>query len=817
MGYPPLSLQLGTAHTRTQVVVSATDAQLGEQTVQELNPSPLGPSCVDRITRVKYQATTLADLDSELDAKLDPELDAKLEVAPEPAHELVSELTPEFDHERGSELEWPEDTELSETLGARPPGIAPQWSPTVTRMMLALSRVSSGVPFHAMGDATPHDPSRHEMGTSLALVCHGRVLEVGLFGDQASFQAIAKVLYRVPSLEELDTAASLDALGESLNVLVGRIKKFLLDYGPPASPGSSVPVFYSGALCRRYGGYAKIPISSQRLSADGVAGEVYLTRTERTPANILAECLFLLESGEPDLMPQAQLLLHELGELPLDLPTESLQALDECRLLIQALLESEEEDTIDKVVEIVDAITSLWQKHGEETSDHGAVYTELGPEELVELPNKSPEKERVLARLDEMEFHALQVGTVVEGALGQDDTAWMSEAHAEFSRLAASAAAPSLNSIERIANLSAAMLGALEAGTRQPTDDDVQALCVSAAIVRTQLSRFRRAMTRECVALRLPEMAVHCDDLASATGSSPIAWRTRPRDLRRQAWLRGGREADVLDIRADQASRIRDLGRGLGILARDFPSDSPAFVAAWARIRAELHEISTDINKCPLESLFLHLAGFAREFGRSRGAVVHVTTDGGEQRVASVIADCGTGPLTQLVRAMIEHGGTPSAGNNNGGAPQHRTLEIRLSAVVNRDEVRIRLSSNARPLDAAQLFVRMEETDHADRSKTRSQQCLEALLDVTHPAITASATSPLERRGGLNGLDTGLQPLNGILSLVLNREKEAIFEIVLPSLQEPLVAPGALTGDLAAVFECEGCDGEDMLNELGLF
>ncbi|GAB4289758.1 MAG: chemotaxis protein CheA [Coriobacteriia bacterium] len=201
-------------------------------------------------------------------------------------------------------------------------------------------------------------------------------------------------------------------------------------------------------------------------------------------------------------------------------------------------------------------------------------------------------------------------------------------------------------------------------------------------------------------------------------------------------------------------------------IARDMESSELAeTLSALEQVSGELQHEVMQTRMVPVGNIFNRFPRMVRDLSRDLGKDVGFEMQGLDIELDRTVLDEIGDPIVHLLRNAIDHGiEDPATRESNGKAPRGR---VRLSAMRERDQVRIVVSDDGRGMDAETIFAKAVERGICSAEDRPSLSESEVFMFTCAPGFStaASATKVSGRGVGMDVVKGKIEYLGGTLTI----------------------------------------------------
>lgn len=636
------------------------------------------------------------------------------------------------------------------------PPPAPREPTAFERVLVALLRTRGAIEStFAPLDGTP----AHPLGASLRLsFADGTVQDHALVAPMSTAAAFVGCALGLQSTQ-LDEAAILDALGETLNQVVGRLKNVAIEDGE-YEPLVGVPCVVraqSAVLC--HGGEAH---QRRGLHADRWPGAVAVLSSPREPLSLrlLAECdAVLAHATMPADLVRVQGLLVELEESLLGAPGSIAAGLASCdALAVQAIQSSSE------LAFVAHQIAARLDRLRPEVEAR-ARYVRAD----FEVPAEEEDRALLWEYLEEANEHV----AAARGALDRDGVDPVPVIYRALHTIKGNAGFFGLHQVQQLAHATEDLVTQLQSGA-MPRSATGDGLCRrSLELLASYHRRLEDALQTEGGVEHQAAVELQVRHLqAIARGEQGPSLLAAADDAEDSAqapkWLKLPR--GDLDRLQSLSARLARVVEGV---------DDPQARRALGDIREELGSVLAAVLQVPLAGLLSKVARLARDTADQLGKLVRVETPGEGITVPKHVLTALGGPLVHLVRNAVDHGVESREERLAAGKPPLAT--IRCTARWDDGWLTVEVHDDGRGISPERIRAHARRLGVPDDLASSGGNDLLALL--TRPGFTTAArVSEVSGRGvGLDVAHSEVRGIGGTLDIDSTPGLGTCFRIVVPA------------------------------------
>jgi HPt (histidine-containing phosphotransfer) domain-containing protein len=602
-----------------------------------------------------------------------------------------------------------------------------------------------------------------------------RIRDFAVLGDASSIAALARCLFGFPADMLLTGAALLDALGETLNQIVGRLKQHVLDEeGVEAT--LETPQTLDAAGCAIYAA-SHADASAVLVASARWPGELLvLSGSPKAHAlHCVDEAVAVLEGFGDDErgLGRVQRILDEIGDAlaPFSRVPSLTTTLTWCARQVANLINGVPEARAAAVGERVQL---------ELRRLRGCLAAVVAPAEASAF--RLPDDPEMLELLREFSDEAHPILDAAESAL---DGGGQELAHTLFRSMHTIKGNAGFFGLEQVRGLAHATENLL--ATARDRGGELDALQVEA--VRRSIVLVRRWVRQldEIVgdqAGDIPfdtELAEHQHMLehAHASGDALVLWTTQtPCD---PATSTSGRE--MIRIAPELLDRLDDIDRDLHAVVTRAAGEQVAaadLLAELGGVRESLHTTCQSMRRVGLDRLFGKTARLCRETAEKLGKLVKVELVGEQLDVPRHVAAALSGPLVHLARNAVDHGvETPDARSASG---KERLARVELRAARRNGAIVVEVVDDGRGIDTARVLDKAVRMGLVAAGVVLPTEEILALI-MAPGFSTAEHTTDISGRGvGMDVVKREIENAGGRIELATTPGSGSRFTIVVPEI-----------------------------------
>ncbi len=624
------------------------------------------------------------------------------------------------------------------------------------------ARGADDLRFVALG---PDDGERWCFGAALRMTSDdGQVQDFALFATRGCAQVFVRWLFGFSAKATLDDAALLDAIGETLTQLVGRIKEiWIASHG--IEPVLDVPKLLGPEACDLY---LAMNAESLRTEVTGTPWrrglQAVVSKLQDPALCALDEVLGLLACAGDDraVLSRAQAGIANVREhLIGDARTSAEDLLSWCTEQIVAMINGASRDC----AHIEHALCSLREQVASACRRHDF---------------EIPEDTDLVALLGEFVEEAQ---TVLAGAQAELDRPGPMRPHGPFRAMhtiKGNAGFFGLEQMQRLAHSTENMLAQVR--DRDAPLDEAQVRATRRSVALLQDFATRTAERIESGGKVPYQRAIDLHraviDAAVAGGTSPVVddWAPTHSSSARQ-------EAPMLRVSSEHIESVEAVEHALAAFLVGLPDRDARFHESGLRGElAALHEklasACRSLRRVSLERLFGKLRRLCSETAEHLGKLVQVELSGDHLDVPRHLVTALSGPMVHLARNAIDHGIEDPEQRRTTSKPLLATVACRASR--RGGWLVIELTDDGRGVDPERVRAKAVRLGIIAEDTELTQEGILELL-MAPGFSTAEKTTDISGRGvGLDVVRKEIESVGGRIELSSTLGGGSTFRILLP-------------------------------------
>lgn len=626
------------------------------------------------------------------------------------------------------------------------------------------------------------DARQWAFGASLRLACDdGMVQDYALFVSRDSATTFVRWLFGFRAEHSLDDAAILDAVGETLNQLVGRIKElWMTRYG--TEPLLGVPKLLGAEGCALYFATHPDAVRIAVIAAPWHHGLQVVASDRQDPAtSALDEVLGLLEAAGDDsaTLLRAQAALadvreHLIGELRLSAEN----VLGWCAEQLAAEINGaarERSHTIGALRTLREQVIEACRRHDFEIPTEDDLVGLIG--EFVE-----------------------EAQTLLEASRKELDGSGPVAAHGLFRAMhtiKGNAGFFGLEQVQRLAHSTENMLAQARDRAAPLDEGQIRATRRSIALIGDFVERAAEKLETGGTVTYQRAIDLHRAvlDTAVASGVSPV--------MEEGALVKASgarRDNEMVRVAGAQIEVLERIEVEFGaLLARSAPPEAPGEPTHHAELVAlhgRLADACRSLRRVGLDRLFGKVRRLCSETAEHLGKLAQVNVLGDELDAPRHLTTALSGPMVHLARNAIDHGIEDPEERRRTGKPLLATIECRAS--WHGPWLLVEISDDGRGVDPERVRAKAVRQGLVAEDAELSQQDVLGLL-MAPGFSTAEKTTDISGRGvGLDVVRKEIEGVGGRVELLSTLGAGSTFRILLPeSPQSPPFEPGGAAQPIA--------------------
>jgi CheY-specific phosphatase CheX len=701
-------------------------------------------------------------------------------------YDLESEVAVQEEDESDSELQ-------TESIAPQSPeSPAPHHMDMAINEFLELATESSGIPFRKIGSPRTFDPSSQEMGAKMTVLCQDRVVEVAVFGDKAGCSHFVRALYHFNEDTALAESSLVDALGETMNMLCGRLKRLFVSRGEKEVPQLGLPEFYIGEECSKYS-VRKIATRCQAIASSKSTGDtIHLVCTERTRGNLLQEALCHVEEDtDGSLLAQALSLLVEWTDISAgSVQQQDVDTAEKLQSELIGLINVDSVDNHSLRYDIIKSLTLLYEIFSREdrpvwadrllTSgvdcvlDKDAETQSMATEFVEEATEKLDEADGVLLKVEQ----------------GEPSTEEVNVLFRSFHTVKGSAGLFPLPQLGELAHYSESILSDVRDGDKKLEGLVLDSIFHSTALLRKQVDLVSSAIAGDGSVASMPIVAKHIGILKLVQEGATVP------DLENAFTMEGLEETsnkeskaqETVKVDVDSIDRLARLVEAL----EELEQTESLSKESLEPIRRKISGICTRMRLVTLQGPFRKISRLARDLSKKLDKMAQLVIDGDDTKVPRAVAETISEPLTHMIRNAMDHGiETPDERKTTSKA---LLATIRLRAYYEESSVVVEISDDGRGIDAERVLARAKEKEIVAQDQELSPKEVYALIFEPGFSTAAQVTAVSGRGVGMDVVKNTITSIGGSIDIESTLGHGSCFKLCLP-LGDDFVAEQELDGD----------------------
>ena len=687
--------------------------------------------------------------------------------------------------------------------------LGPEAIQLASRLFTELSAASTGRAFHTEGGVYPFEPEASHYGACIRLDHGAGTVQLAVFGTARSCEQMVRILYQFGPTEPLAPNLIVDALGETLNLLAGRIKQSVF-----ATSGLELhlglPVRFIGADVRNFATRA-IPIRATRVATEGLTERFEIVCSDRSSENLLRELLATLEGNPPEkpLLIRSLGLCEELCEARRESGSDSeLAQLRQCVELVASVINGDAPGPREAIDRVRFCARQLLQIHDVAQRLELASAPEQSAGPALEFPESSSIPADDITRESvgglsreaaDALLEAAQLLTSLEHA--SKDDARIERLCRIFHGIKGEASMWELAELGALAEATERALGAIREGALAPDHDVLAALQRSTALCSELLARIDEALAGEGQLFALRGVAGQIQALAALRPSSDAREaRASPGGIAARAAARRSGESTRVEVAS--LDRLEKLLPSFAELARPLDADDAPSRALRERIHqlgAELENIHAEMRMVPLGPLLTKVGRMARDVATKLEKAIRVVLVGEETRVTRRVFESLSEPFEQLIRYALHLGIETQTERRHTSKPPLATLEIS-AACAEDGTITVSLCDDGRGLERKRVLAKAQSLGLVEPRAGSALTDAEVFqLIFARGFSTAEQTAAMSEYGiGMEQVPNGVAALGGHIVISSQFGKGTSFQIVIPDQRDAaLRSNGDASGGLS--------------------
>ena len=672
----------------------------------------------------------------------------------------------------------------------------------LSKLFTAICAETSGTEFRAAGTEHDFDPSASDYGACLRLDYGSGTIQVAVFGTSASCEQFVRALYQFGAEEDVPPSLVVDALGETLNLLAGRVKQSVFDAcGQELILG--LPELFVEQDVRKFTARA-IPIRALGITSAQLTEPFEIVCADRSPENLLREILSYLDDSVPDKLHLTRVLglWEELSESRRETGSDTeLNQLNQCVDLIASVINDDSANPREAIHKVAERAQEL-------------LAAQVSARELETPPTPSAPPPVVLAfpefvQLDTDASTVDIVGDIIQEATtgieeaekilsameqGVHDVEQIHRAFRIFHTIKGNASMWELKELVSLAHMSENLLSKLREGKLAVTPAICSALFRTTGLFTDLIGRLQSAIQGDGKVHCLPGVAEQIGELSRLLESSPSASEAAAAAPHADAVEAPpepqARAKETVRIEVSAIDRLEQLVSLLGLIERgivhsvenddDAPVQSESSLRL-AQARLELELICGEMRMVTLGPLLTKVARMVRDVSMKVEKAVRVVIRGEDTRVPRRVFEALSDPFVHLIRNALDHGIETQAERRQTSKSLLATIEIG----GHRDDdgtVFVHIRDDGRGLDRSKLLKKA-----ISKGIVREEAAAEMDDSSVYELIFAPGFSTAEQVTAMSGRGVGMdvvkqtiEGLGGRIEIESQLGKGCLFRMVIP-------------------------------------
>ncbi len=691
----------------------------------------------------------------------------------------------------------------------------------VSGLFTTVAAETSGKEFRVEGTEHAFDPSRSHYGACIRLDYGAGTIQVAVFGTEKSCGQIVRMLYGFGDDQEVAGSMIVDALGETLNLLAGRVKQAVFDAcGQELLLG--LPEFFGGEDVRKFTARA-IPIRGIEIASAGLTETFEIVCADRSPENLVREILSYLDGSVPDKLVLTRVLglWEELSEARRETASDTeIAQLRNCVDLVVSVINDDStnpRESVQKLTERAQELLKSYEAAREAAAPPpppaAADPIAVSFAEFVQIPMDEGSLEIIVEIVQEA-ITGLEEAEAILSSMeqGKHDAEQINRAFRIFHTIKGNASFWELKEIVAIAHASENLLSKLRDGTMAPSQPVVSALFRSTALIGELVERLQQALKADGKVMSLPGVGeqigvlsklLEMKDAAPAVGAAPAAAEAA------HAPAQKAKET----VRVDVAT-IDRLERAVASLALveqalaaetrqldDAPTKDAQAAARLAEIRAALEHACSEMRMVTLGPLLTKVARMVRDVSMKLEKAVRVVLGGEDTRIPRRVFEALSDPFVHLIRNALDHGVETQAERRQTSKNLLATIEIGGNRADD-GTIYVHIRDDGRGLDATKLIKKALSKGLITEDLAEMMSSQDAFALIFAPGFsTAEQVTAMSGRGvGMDVVKQTIEGLGGRIEVESTLGKGCLFRMVIPPEKAPALtlAPEGGAGDGAS-------------------